>query len=242
MNFSKTLIHKAIISLTILSVCACSTTSRMNIVQPGDTVSITSKADNGNNKIFGLSNSNAIMDDAKTGGYSGATAGALYGLFCGPFVVICVPIGAAIGAAGGAVVGATVGAATGDTDKGEELFTKMNNYLTVNNPQDEFLTSVTALAEQKYQVSALSDKEISISLEQLTFNTNSDGRIILALSATVTVNYLDKLGRQKSNTNDYDYESSPQFLDTWLDGSDDFYQSKLANAYSTLAEHIIRTL
>jgi hypothetical protein len=104
------------------------------------------------------------------------------------------------------------------------------------------LTSVTALAEQNYQVSPLADKEISILLEQLTFNTNSDGRIILALSATVTVNYLDKLGKQKNISNDYDYESSPQFLDTWLEGSDDFHQSKLADAYSTLAEHIIRTL
>ena len=56
------------------------------------------------------------------------------------------------------------------------------------------------------------------------------------------MNYLDKLGRQKSKTNDYDYESSPQFLDTWLEGSDDFYQSKLTDAYSTLAEHIVRTL
>jgi len=225
-NFSKTLTHKVIISLTVLSVFACSTTSRMNIVQPGDTVSLISKPDNGNRQIFGLSNSNAIMDDAKTGGYSGATAGAVSGLFCGPFFVFCSPILAGIGAASGAVVGAAVGASTGDSDKGKELFTKMNSYLIVNNPQDEFVSSVTALAEQKYQVNAFSDKEISISLEQLIFNTNSDGRIILALSATVTVNYLDKLGRPKSKTNDYDYESSPQFLDTWLEGSDDFYQSK----------------
>lgn len=214
----------------------------MNIIQPGDTVSITSKADNGNKNIFGLSNSNATIQDSKTGAYTGAGAGALYGLLCGPWFFLCSPFFAAGGAAGGAVVGAVVGSSTGDSDKGELLFTKMNGYLTVNNPQDEFVTSVTALAEQKYQVSALSDKEISISLEQLTFNTNSDGRINLALSATVTVNYIDKLGRQKSDTNDYDYESSPQFLDTWLEGSDDFYQLKLADAYSTLAEHIVRTL
>ena len=214
----------------------------MNIVQPGDTVSLISKPDNGNRQIFGLSNSSAIMDDAKTGLYSGAGAGAVSGLFCGPLVFLCVPVLAGIGAASGAVVGATVGATTGDSDKGEELFTKMNSYLIVNNPQDEFVSSVAALAEQKYQVSALSDKEISISLEKLTFNTNSDGRIILTLSATVIVDYLDKLGRQKSKTNDYDYESSPQFLDTWLEGSDDFYQAKLADAYSTLAEHIVRTL
>ncbi len=215
----------------------------MNIVQPGETVSVTSKPDDGNRQIFGLSNSNAIIDDAKTGGYSGAAAGAVGGLLlCGPFVFICAPVLAGMGAASGAVVGATVGASTGDSDKGKELFTKMNSYLMVNNPQDEFLTSVTALAEQKYRVSAVSDKEISISLEQLTFNTNSDGRIILGLSVTVTVNYLDKLGKQKSITNDYDYESSAQFLDTWLEGSDDFYQAKLADAYSTLAEHIVRTL
>lgn len=214
----------------------------MNIVQLGDTVSVISKPDNGDRQIFGLSNSNATKQDLQTGAYTGASAGALYGLMCGPWFVFCSPFFAAGGAAGGAVVGALVGSTTGDSDKEEELFTKMNSYLTVNDPQDEFVASVTALAEQKYQVSALSDKKISISLERLIFNTNSDGRIILALSATVTVNYLDKLGRQKSKTNDYDYQSSPQFLDTWLEGSDDFYQSKLTDAYSTLAEHIVRTL
>jgi hypothetical protein len=118
----------------------------------------------------------------------------------------------------------------------------MDDYLKTNNPQKTFLTRVISLAESRYSISSSSDKEISVLVERLTFNAIKDGRVILEMNSAITINYLDKSGQQQSATKNYEYISPPQFVDTWLEGSDEFYKIKLTDAYNTLAEHMLRTL
>ena len=231
-----------IIYLTLLLVCACSTTSRMNIIQPGDNVSIVLARPINNEKLLKINNNDAITEDVKTGAYMGAASGAAYGLVCGPWFFLCSPYFAVLGAAGGVVAGVGVGVLTNDFDKKTSLYTKMDNYLKINNPQDTFLTRVISLAESRYSISSSSDKEISVLVEKLTFNAIKDGRVTLEMNSAITINYLDKSGIQQSATKDYQYTSPPQFVDTWLEGNDDFYKTKLTDAYNTLAEHILRTL
>jgi hypothetical protein len=234
--------HQIIIYLTILSVCACSTTSRMNIIQPGDTVSIVLASEITNEKLLKIHNNDAISEDVKTGAYMGAASGAAYGLVCGPWFFLCSPYFAVLGAAGGVVAGVGVGVLTNDFDKKKLLYTKMDDYLKTNNPQKTFLTRVISLAESRYSISSSSDKEISVLVERLTFNAIKDGRVILEMNSAITINYLDKSGQQQSATINYEYISPPQFVDTWLEGSDEFYKIKLTDAYNTLAEHMLRTL
>ena len=244
MKFIKTVSHQIIIYLTLLSVCSCSTNSRMNIIQPGDTMSIVLSSNSNNEKLFKFDDSHSMKEGAKTGAYAGAAGGAAYSLFCGPFVIICAPVFSLIGAASGGIVGGSVNASilVSDSDKNTLLFNKMEDYLKINNPQDIFLKRVISLAEPKYPINLLSDNKIYLVVDKLAFNTISDGRVILEMNAKITVKYIDKLGEINRFTKDYHYMGAPQFLDTWLDGDNEFYQTKLINGYDTLAENILRTL
>jgi hypothetical protein len=241
MKFIRKVSQQIIIIFTLLSVCACSTT-RLNIVQPGDSVSIVLANNSSNEKLLDIKNSSTITDNVKTGAYIGAAGGAAYGLLCGPWFFLCSPYFAVIGAAGGVVAGAGVEVLTSNIDQKKLLFTKMGNYLQINNPQESFLTRLISIAEPRYSISSLSTKNISVLVDKLTFYTTSDGRIVLKIKAKVTVDYLDKSGEKQSATKDYHYRSAPQFIDTWLEANDEFYKIKLTAGYNNLAEHIIRTL
>jgi hypothetical protein len=244
MSITNNFNHSVAILLTLLLASGCTTTtSKMNIIQPGDPISIVLSHNIIKEKLFNMSNG-GIAEDAGTGATAGATTGAAAGLFCGPFFVFCSPLFAVVGGVSGATVGAVVGANTGlEQDKIATLTTKMNSFLNKNDPQNGFLNEVLASANLHYDVKSSSARnKLSVVIEKLVFSSTSDGRLVLELQANASVTYVNQSKEQKSVSRNYEYEGAPEFVEAWIEGQDDFYQSKLNDAYRTVADHIIRTL
>ncbi len=246
MKSVKNTIKKTTVLLAILSVCACSTTSttsKMNIVQVGDSISIVKDLNKNSTVLVELSKGQATIEDATSGASTGAVAGAAYGLLCGPMFWLCSPAFALAGAAGGGVVGASVSSLReSDLESNTLLLTKINSYLQINDPQEELLIQVIKSAKQTYQVSASSKSEIAILINRIGLDATSDGKILLEVNAKITLKYYDKSGKQKKISRDYEYISNSHVFNTWLEGGDDFYELKLKNAYYTLSDNIVRAL
>jgi hypothetical protein len=244
MNLTNNFNHPVIVLLTLILASGCTTTtSKMNIIQPGDPISIVLSHNLTKENLFNMSNG-GIAEDAGTGATAGATTGAAAGLLCGPFFVFCSPLFAVVGGVGGATAGAVVGANTGlEQDEIATLTTKMNSFLNDNDPQDGFLNQVLASASRHYNVkSSSAENELSVVIEKLLFSSTSDGRLVLKLQANASVTYVNQSEEHKSINRDYEYEGAPEFVEAWIEGEDDFYLLKLSDAYRTVADHIIRTL
>ncbi|QIR14830.1 hypothetical protein [Shewanella aestuarii] len=177
----------------VMTMSACSSTSKLDVIKSGDSVAFVTISDTDKNLPFNISN-NGIGEDATTGGLAGAGVGAAAGLFCGPIFFICSPILALTGAVGGGSLGAVVGSVTGlSTEDEANLSSKTTNFINTNQPQTNLLTEVTKQAGKNFTVvDAPYDNQVSIQIQSLQFNSFSDGRIALSLEVAVVVNYLEK--------------------------------------------------
>lgn len=231
-----------LISLSLLF-NGCSTTSRLGILKKGDNVSIDSPVFTPIGPKFKITDK-GVAEDAKTGANVGAAGGALSGLACGPFFWICSPMFATAGALGGTVAGATVGSAHAlSQDQKILVNAKMTSYIRQNVPQDLLLTKVRDRASKNYQVvPEQAEKWIILQIDALGLNSYSDGRLALVINVSIKVNYTDKHGKTKTKAKAYEYVSSPDFVENWIEDNDKFYQLKFDDAFRTLADSIARTL
>lgn len=223
---------------------ACSSTSKLDVIQHGDRVSFVSQPNNEKYLPFEINNK-GIGEDATTGGTAGTLGGAVAGgLLCGPFLFfVCAPVLAITGAVGGGAVGALVGTATGLTSENKTALTnKATTFIKNNDPQSDLFNEVVKQANKNFTVvAAPGDNEVLIQIKSLEFNSFSDGRVAIFLEAEVTVNYLKK-GKKSNKTKSYQYQSAPEFVETWLEKDDSFYQLRFSDAYRSIADNIVRTL
>tara|TARA_R110000737_G_scaffold1598_9_gene4742 strand:+ start:2295 stop:3023 length:729 start_codon:yes stop_codon:yes gene_type:complete len=226
----------------LAALSACSSTSKLNAIQQGDSIAFVTKSYTGEILPFKINNK-GIDEDAATGGLTGAGAGAAAGLFCGPMFFLCSPILAGMGALGGGAVGAVVGGVTGLSTEDEATLTnKATTFLKSNEPQKNLLTEVKKQASKSFTVvNTPYSTEVSIQIQSLEFNSFSDGRVALSLEITAIVNYL-KNGRKRNKTKSYQYQSPPEFVETWIEQDDNFYHQRFNDAYRTISDNIIRTL
>lgn len=219
---------------------ACSTTPHLNIIHNGDHVQILSPIDVNNDNTLNIHNQ-AIGEATKAGATTGAVTGALYGLACGPFFIICSPILAT----GGAVIGAGAGAALGSTqgleaNKAEQANFKISEYLQKHSPQDELLAMVINRAKNRWQVIPLpAERQLVVQLDAVGLSTKKDGPVVLVLRATAHIKFPDQAGKQQTLTQKFKYESSPTYIDSWIEDEEGFLQLRFNDAYQTLAENII---
>jgi hypothetical protein len=237
------LTFRLITYVCLATLSACSSTSKLNAVQQGDSVAFVTLSYT--NKIFPFKITNkGVGEDAATGGKTGAIGGVIAGgLLCGPWIVVCAPFLALTGAVGGGAVGAVVGNVTGlPTEDEANLTNKATTFLQSNEPQKNLLTEVKKQASKSFTVvNTPHNNEVSIQIQSLEFHSFSDGRVALSLQASVIVNYLEK-GQMRNQTKSYQYQSPPEFVETWLEQGDNFYQLRFNDAYRTIADNIIRTL
>jgi uncharacterized membrane protein len=226
----------------LATLSACSSTSKLNAIQQGDSVAFVTKSYTDKILPFKITNK-GVGEDAATGGKTGAGAGALTGLLCGPLFILCSPLLAVMGGVGGGAVGAVVGGVTGLTEENEaNLTNKATTFLKSSEPTKNLLIEVKKQASKSFNVvETPHDNEVSIQIKSLEFHSFSDGRVALSLKASVIVNYLEK-GRMRNQTKSYQYQSPPEFVETWLEQGDNFYQLRFNDAYRTIADNIIRTL
>ncbi len=227
----------------LAALTACSSTSKLNVIKQGDSVAFVTKSYADNNLPFNITNK-GVGEDAVTGGKTGAVGGAIAGgLLCGPWIIICAPFLALTGAVGGGAVGAVVGGVTGLSTENEATLTnKVTTFLKSNEPKEKLLTEVKKQASKSFiVVDAPHNNEVSIQIQSLEFNSFSDGRVALSLEAKVMVNYLEN-GKKSNKTKSYQYQSPPEFIETWLEQDDNFYQQRFNDAYRTITDNIIRTL
>ncbi len=224
----------------ILLLSACSTSPHLNIIHDADPVAILSPDDVKNDNTLIIHNQ-AIGEGAKSGAATGAIAGAAYGLFCGPFFIICSPILATTGAVVGAGTGAVIGSAQGlDSKKAEQANLNISKYLQKHNPQDDLLAMVINRAQNHWQViPAPAERQLVVQFDAAGLRTKKDGPVTLMLQATVNINYPDKAGKQQNRTQKFEYESSPTYIDSWVEDKEGFLQLRFNDAYQTLAENII---
>lgn len=229
--------------ICLATLSACSSTSKLNAIQQGDSVAFVTKSYSDKILTFKITNK-GVGEDAATGGKTGAVGGAIAGgLLCGPWIVICAPFLALTGAVGGGAVGAVVGNATGISAENEATLTnKATTYIQSSEPHKNLLTEVIKQASKNFTVvDSPYSNEVSIQITSLEFHSFSDGRVALSLEATVVVDYLEN-GRTRAQTKTYQYQSPPEFVETWLEQDDNFYQQRFNDAYRTIADNIIRTL
>ena len=227
----------------LATLSACSSTSKLNVIQQGDSVAFVTKSYTDKILLFSVTDK-GVGEDMATGGKTGVIGGAITGgLICGPWVVVCAPLLALAGAVSGTAVGAVVGTVTGlSTEEKATLTNKATTFLQSNEPQKNLLTEVKKKASKSFTVvDTPHNNEVSIQIQSLEFHSFSDGRVALSLEAKVIVNYLEK-GRMRNQTKPYQYQSPPEFVETWLEQDDNFYQQRFNDAYRTIADNIIRTL
>ena len=244
MSISNSLAWRLFTYCSLILLTACSSTSKLNVIQHGDPVSFVSQSNKEKYLPFEINNK-GILEDAKTGGTAGTLGGAVAGgLLCGPFLfIVCAPLLAATGAVGGGAVGAIVGTATGLTTENKTALTnKATTFIKNNDPQKDLFNEVVKQANKNFTVvAAPGDNEVLIQINSLEFNSFSDGRVAIFLETEVTVNYV-KNGKKSHKTKSYQYQSAPEFVETWLGEDDSFYQLRFSDAYRSMAENIVRTL
>lgn len=226
----------------VISMSACSSTSKLDVIKSGDSVAFVTTSDTDKNLPLNISNK-GITEDATTGGLAGAGVGAATGLLCGPLFFMCSPFLALTGAVGGGGLGAVVGGVTGlSTEDEANLTSKTTIFINHNEPQKTLLNEVKKQASKSFTVvDAPNNNQVSIQIQTLEFHSFSDGRIALYVEVGVIVNYLEK-DRQQNKTKTYQYQGPPEFVDTWLEQDDIFYQQRFNDAYRTITDQIIRTL
>lgn len=227
----------------LATLSACSSTSKLNVIQQGDSVAFVTKSYTDKILLFSVTDK-GVGEDMATGGKTGVIGGAITGgLICGPWVVVCAPLLALAGAVSGTAVGAVVGTVTGlSTEEKATLTNKATTFLKSNEPQKHLLIEVKKQANKSFiVVDAPHNNEVLIHIKSFEFQSFSDGRVALALEVDVIVNYLKK-GRKRKEKNSYQYRSSPEFIESLLEGNSNFYQLIFNDAYRTIAENIVRTL
>jgi outer membrane lipoprotein SlyB len=227
----------------LASMSACSSTSKLNVIQQGSSVAFVTTSYTDKDLPFIITNK-GVGEDATTGGKTGAVGGAIAGgLLCGPWIIICAPFLALTGAVGGGAVGAVVGSVTGLSIEDETSLTnKVTTFLKRNEPQKKLLTEVKKQASKNFTVvDAPHNNKVSIEIQSLEFHSFSDGKVALSLEATIVVNHFEE-EKMHNKTKSYQYQSPPEFVETWLEQDDNFYQQRFNDAYRTIADNIIRTL
>jgi hypothetical protein len=237
------LIFRLFTYVCLVTIMGCSSTSKLNVIQQGDSVAFVTKSYTDKILPFNITNK-GVGEDAATGGKTGAVGGAIAGgLICGPAFFICSPILALVAGGSGVAVGAVVGGVTGLSKEDEAMLSnKATTFLKSNEPQEDLLTEVKKQASKSFTVvDAPHNNEVSIQIQSLEFNSFSDGRVALSLEAAVIVSYLEN-GRKRNETKSYQYQSPPEFVETWLEQDNNFYQQRFNDAYRTIADNITRTL
>ena len=230
----------------IASGCA-SNPKAINILRNNEQITIQSPATNTGKYEFTFSNEE-FKDSVSTGAATGAGIGGLIGaLSCGPLWVLCAGVGAVIYGAGGGVVGAVVGVTTDlsvyKTENVKAINSKIDSYITSNNPQNEFLAFVKKNAGERYQItSSAADTKITVLFSAMGLNHQGDDIVVLITQSYVTVNFIDGSGKPQEVSQMYQYISPPNHINSWVNEDETFYQMHFDKAYRTMAENIMMTL
>jgi len=221
---------------------ACSSMPRIDAIEPGEKVAIRLHSDRSGTADARVANK-TVAKDAGTGAASGAVAGAVLGLSCGPLVFICSPLGAVAGATTGGAAGLLVGvAASLPADKKEALDEELTTYLTDHKPDERLLDALTNRVEGQWTLTdETADKTVVLSIVGVGLNTHRRERVTLRMRARVDV-YDSMQGEGEVRGRNFDYESAPSYVQSWIDNRDGFVTRQFEDGFRTLAEEMALVL
>lgn len=215
---------------------ACSTTTRLPPVAPGQTVSIEVArvaAAPGGARI----DNQEIGRGAKTGAVAGTVVGGLSGLACGPFALLCIPGGMLLGAGTGAGGGALVGVAIGlDAQQAESLRKRVAALEAAGDPAAALRTRIAARLERSASVvEGRADASVTIEWGGLHLASSKDGMVALRVQVPVTLRLAPPKEPQRKT---YSYEGPMTPLSLWLDEASEAPAVSLRHAVEQISTQV----